>query len=86
MSVLRDCRKRGGVKILLTTASLAIRNSAQFVFIRANRGKQPRRIGNTHAQHCRVLALGMQTHINDTVGLSQTSMQTWAHVTDKRVC
>lgn len=53
MSVLRDCRKQGGsrgggVKIVLTTASLAIRNSAQFAFICANRGKQPRRIGNTH--------------------------------------
>lgn len=57
MSVLGDCRKQGGVgtkggrgvKILLTTASLAIRNSAKFVFIRANRGKQPKRMANTHA-------------------------------------
>lgn len=38
-----------GVKLFLTTASLAIRKLAQFVFIRANRGKQPRRIVNTHA-------------------------------------
>lgn len=57
VSVLGDCRKQGGVgakggrgvKILLTTASLAIGNSAKFVFIRANRGKQPKRMANTHA-------------------------------------
>lgn len=41
--------REGSLKILLSTASLAIRNPAQFVFIRANRGKQPRRIANTHA-------------------------------------
>lgn len=50
MSVLRDHKnEERRDKILLTTASLAIRNSAQFVFIRANRGKQVRRIANTHA-------------------------------------
>lgn len=49
-SVLIDHRNRErGGKILLTTASLPIRTSAQFVFMRANRGKQPRRIANTHA-------------------------------------
>lgn len=36
-------------------------------------------------RHCRVLALGMQTHIHDTAGRSQTSMQTWLHTTDKSV-
>lgn len=50
MTVLTD-HKIGseGIKILLTMANLAIRNAAQFVFIRTNRGKQLGRTANTHA-------------------------------------
>lgn len=48
MSVLRD-HKNEEIRILLTTASLAIRNSAQFVFIRANGQTTEEDSKHTHA-------------------------------------
>lgn len=87
MSVGEREREREGGKIFLTTASLAIRNSAQFVFIRANGGQTTEEDSKHTCIHCRVHALGMQTHINNTAGPSKTSTETWAHTTDEKgVC
>lgn len=61
-SVSGDCAKQGGVEEKKQKpASFPIRNWAKFVFIRANRGKQPKWMANTHA-HTAGSSLGACKH------------------------
>lgn len=75
--------REGGVKILLTTASLVIRNSAKICIHLCKQGQATKEDGKHTCTHCRVLAPGMQTHFSDTAGRRKTSTQTWAHTTGR---
>lgn len=96
MSVLRARRKKkktgrvggwGGDQILLTAASVAIHEKLGPMRIHPRKRGQTSEENSIHPSiNCRVLAVGMQTHGNDTVGLRQNKDANMGNTEQTKEC